>query len=85
MMAVATVFLIASLDELRQAFSPGRTGVFSDVLLDSFGALFFVVITAIIVRLLKNKERSVPKAVLPCFGTFRLSLIKKQVTHFKIK
>ncbi|MEC1179220.1 VanZ family protein [Metasolibacillus meyeri] len=54
LLAVATVFLVASLDELRQAFSPGRTGVFSDVLLDSLGALFFILIAAIIVHIKKS-------------------------------
>ncbi|WP_042472202.1 VanZ family protein [Bacillus ndiopicus] len=57
-LALATVFLIASLDEIRQAFSPGRTGVFSDVLLDSSGALFFIIIMAIILRL---KRRKLPR------------------------
>lgn len=53
-----TVFLIACADEIRQAFSPGRTGVFSDVLLDSAGALFFITMTMLALSLVerfKNK------------------------------
>lgn len=50
LLAIATIFVIASLDELRQSFLPGRTGVFSDVLLDSFGAVVFIMVTAMITR-----------------------------------
>lgn len=50
LLAIATIFVIASLDELRQSFLPGRTGVFSDVLLDSFGAIVFIMVTAMITR-----------------------------------
>ena len=41
-MAIAAVFtfLVASADEAHQAMLPGRTGVFTDVLLDTAGALF---------------------------------------------
>src|SRR5690606_3294697 len=38
LMAVITIFVIAGLDELRQTFVPGRTGIFNDVLLDTAGA-----------------------------------------------
>lgn len=50
LLAIATIFVIASLDELRQSFLPGRTGVFSDVLLDSLGAVFFIGVTAMMTR-----------------------------------
>lgn len=50
LLAIATIFVIASLDELRQSFLPGRTGVFSDVLLDSFGAVVFIMVTAMMTR-----------------------------------
>jgi len=37
--AVAATFAVAALDELHQSFLPNRTGKFSDVLLDTAGAL----------------------------------------------
>ena len=37
-LAIACTFLIASLDEWHQSFSPGRTGQFGDVVLDTSGA-----------------------------------------------
>ncbi|HTJ29150.1 MAG TPA: VanZ family protein [Acidobacteriaceae bacterium] len=37
--AVAATFVVAGLDELHQSFLPNRTGKFSDVLLDTAGAL----------------------------------------------
>lgn len=42
--ALLTTFAVASLDELRQSYVPGRTGVFQDVLLDTAGAATFVVL-----------------------------------------
>jgi VanZ family protein len=43
-LAIASVFLVASLDELHQSVLPGRTGQFSDVMLDTAGALAFVAV-----------------------------------------
>jgi len=37
-LAIATTFLVASADELHQSFLPNRTGIFSDVILDTTGA-----------------------------------------------
>ena len=37
--AIALTFAVAGLDELHQSFLPNRTGTFSDVLLDTAGAL----------------------------------------------
>ena len=54
LIAILTVFFIASLDELRQTFIPGRTGVFSDVMLDTSGAICFIFLVKII-RTLKNR------------------------------
>jgi VanZ family protein len=36
---VLSIFLVASADELHQSFLPSRTGLFSDVLLDTAGGL----------------------------------------------
>ncbi len=41
-LAIACTFLIASLDEWHQSFSPSRTGHFGDVVLDTCGALLLV-------------------------------------------
>ena len=55
-LAVGTVFVIACLDEYIQYHTPGRTGIFVDVLLDTAGAIFFISITAIILAL-KSKRK----------------------------
>lgn len=39
-----TTFAVASLDEYRQTFVIGRTGVFDDVLLDTAGAITFIIL-----------------------------------------
>ena len=39
LLAVITTFVVASLDEWHQTFTPGRVGCFSDVLIDTCGAL----------------------------------------------
>lgn len=44
--ALATIFTIASLDEYRQSLTPGRTGLFQDVLLDTFGAVLCITLFA---------------------------------------
>lgn len=54
LIAIITVFLIASLDEFLQTFSPGRTGIFSDVLIDTAGAICFVFLAKMIL-MLKNR------------------------------
>ena len=46
-LAIACAFLIASLDEWHQSFSPARTGQFGDVVLDTCGALLLVSIAAV--------------------------------------
>lgn len=43
-LAIGSVFLLASLDELRQRFTPGRTGIFDDVLIDTAGAVTFLIV-----------------------------------------
>ena len=40
LLGILAAFLIASGDEFHQHFTPGRTGVFSDVELDTMGATF---------------------------------------------
>lgn len=54
LIAIITVFFIASLDEFRQTFLPGRTGIFSDVILDTVGAICFVFLAKMILTF-KNR------------------------------
>jgi VanZ family protein len=42
--ALISTILVASSDEIHQTFLPGRTGLFSDVLIDSSGALIFLLL-----------------------------------------
>ncbi|MEO4053294.1 VanZ family protein [Solibacillus sp. CAU 1738] len=54
-LAIATVFIISSLDEIHQSFMPGRTGVFQDVLLDMQGAISFILIAALLLKFRKKE------------------------------
>ena len=45
LLAIGSVFIVASLDEYRQTLVPGRTGMFGDVVIDTAGAIFLVTIT----------------------------------------
>jgi VanZ family protein len=49
-LAIACAFLIASLDEWHQSFSPARTGHFGDVVLDTCGALVLVSMAMVAIR-----------------------------------
>ena len=46
--AVGTIFIVASLDEFRQTFVDGRTGIFDDVLLDTSGAITMIILFKIL-------------------------------------
>ena len=57
--AILTTFTLACLDEYRQTFLAGRTGAFQDVLLDTTGAITFIVILKILFSLreyIKNRK-----------------------------
>lgn len=56
LIAIATVFILGSLDEYRQYHTPGRTGIFNDVVLDTAGAVVLVGITYIIRRFIKRRR-----------------------------
>jgi VanZ family protein len=47
-LAVASTFLVASCDEIHQTFVPGRTGMFSDVLLDTGGAVVMCGVVSVV-------------------------------------
>ena len=49
LLALITIFVIACLDELRQSFLPGRTGLFDDVKLDVLGGILFLAIANCII------------------------------------
>ncbi|ADV83962.1 VanZ family protein [Terriglobus saanensis SP1PR4] len=53
-MALLNTMLVAALDEVHQSFLPNRTGLVSDVLLDSSGAALMLVI-AFFFRWVKQK------------------------------
>lgn len=52
-MGVACTTLVASLDELHQSFMADRTGVVSDVWLDTTGAVCLILLSFLIGRLLR--------------------------------
>ena len=49
-LAIACTFLVASLDEWHQSFSPSRNGHFGDVVLDTCGALLLVSMAMVAIR-----------------------------------
>jgi VanZ family protein len=49
-LAIATTFCVASADELHQSFLPNRTGIFSDVLLDTTGALLLQIVLFLVLK-----------------------------------
>lgn len=50
-LAVVTIFFIAMIDEYNQMFTPGRTGTFEDVRLDTAGALVMVLFVKVLLKL----------------------------------
>jgi VanZ family protein len=57
-LAIACTFLIASLDEWHQSFSPARTGHFKDVVLDTCGALLLVSLAMVAIRRHRGRAHS---------------------------
>lgn len=55
-MVLFIVIIIATLDEVRQGFNPGRTMSFHDIWLDTAGGLFAI---SVILFLRKRRERKV--------------------------
>ncbi|MEZ2348873.1 VanZ family protein [Terriglobus sp. RCC_193] len=53
-MAIACTTLVASLDELHQSFMADRTGMVSDVWLDTSGAVCFILLSFLIGKLLRS-------------------------------
>ena len=53
-LAIAATFMVASADELHQSFLPNRTGLFSDVILDTTGAFALQMVLFTILQGLAN-------------------------------
>lgn len=61
--AILTTFIVASLDEFRQTFVVGRTGIFDDVILDTAGAITFLMVFKVVLAIYpKFKSSSSLKA-----------------------
>lgn len=60
LIAIAAVFILGSLDEFRQSFSPDRTGTIKDVYIDTAGAFFFVSIAWVIYKTNKLRKKKQP-------------------------
>ena len=55
-LSFAAVFIIASLDEIHQAFEPSRVGSLSDVLLDCAGGFIMLVVIKVFTSFIKNNR-----------------------------
>jgi VanZ family protein len=49
-LAITCTFVVACIDELHQSFSPARTGQFSDVVLDTCGAITLITVAMLVRR-----------------------------------
>ncbi|MEG0313670.1 MAG: VanZ family protein [Erysipelotrichaceae bacterium] len=54
--SISYTFIVACIDELIQTQVPGRSGCFTDVMIDSSGAIIFILISVLIV-LEKNRGK----------------------------
>lgn len=64
---VGWVFVSAALDEIHQVFVPGRHGSFSDVLLDTIGGIFGMVLVFFLCEVqFRGKQKMVKGNRLPC-------------------
>lgn len=68
-LAILAVFLVANVDEIHQTFLPNRTGCFSDVLLDTAGAIALQAVLFLAMRLFtpspKHPANCVPIRIQP--------------------
>jgi VanZ family protein len=65
-LAIAATFLVASADEFHQTFMPNRTGCFSDVLLDTSGAVtlgLLLFLVTVVPPMVANLFRPAPAPV----------------------
>lgn len=59
--AVATIIVIASLDEYRQSLIPGRTGIIEDVMIDTAGALCCITLFATFLLITRGTTKVIKK------------------------
>lgn len=59
--ALGTAALYAGSDEIHQLFVEGRSGQFSDVLVDTFGAALGIVFISLLIHFLRNIKRKSSK------------------------
>jgi VanZ family protein len=71
--AIAATFLVASADEIHQTFLPNRTGCFSDVLLDTSGALALQLALLFTLRILERRSTHAAQGEGPARRTIRLA------------
>ena len=57
LLAIALVFCYASLDEFHQSFVPGRTPLFTDVLIDTSGAIVAQIVAALLLVRTQARDR----------------------------
>lgn len=58
LLAVASTFIVSSLDEIHQMFVPGRVGCLRDALIDTAGALFLnLIVLLLVARRQRNRRR----------------------------
>lgn len=60
LLAFLFTFLYAITDEIHQYFVPGRSAQYTDVLIDSLGALFFLIIIRLLLSCTKTKSQQPP-------------------------
>ena len=63
LLAVASTFCVAGMDEWHQTFIPSRTGLFSDVLLDTCGAAVMCGLVSVVCRWLRLTPSQAPRNV----------------------
>ena len=57
LLAIATIFVIGSLDEIWQAYVPGRTGIIEDVLIDTSGAILCISLFALFLYAIRGTTK----------------------------
>jgi len=67
-LAVLLTFVVASCDELHQAFIPGRTATFHDVMLDTLGGIFAQILILLFWKP-KTPKQLAPEPVLAGAGS----------------
>ncbi len=56
LLVILWVFISAAADEIHQLFVPGRHGCFADVLLDTFGGIFGMMLVRLICKMWNQKR-----------------------------